>query len=85
MMNDIEQPIIEYISAIVAGTGGPPVDRATPLLEAGLLDSIKLVKLVHFLEERFDISVPDTDIRAELFESPADIAAYVSQRAARPA
>jgi acyl carrier protein len=84
-MNDIEQPIIEYISAMVAETGGAPVNRETPLLEAGLLDSINLVKLVQFLEERFKISIPDTEIRADLFESPANIAAYVSQRAAQPA
>ncbi|MGW5383294.1 acyl carrier protein [Nocardia sp. NPDC003963] len=84
-MNDIEQPIIEYISAMVAEMGGFPVHRDTPLLEAGLLDSISLVKLVQFLEERFKISIPDTEIRAELFESPAEIAAYVTQRAAQPA
>ncbi|MFE3056380.1 acyl carrier protein [Nocardia sp. NPDC059091] len=84
-MNDIERPIVEYISAMVAETGGAPVDRETPLLEAGLLDSISLVKLVYFLEERFKISIPDTEIRPELFESPANIAAYVSQRAAQPA
>ncbi|MRH92442.1 hypothetical protein GFY24_34325 [Nocardia sp. SYP-A9097] len=84
-MNDIEQPIIEYISAMVAETGGAPVNSETPLLEAGLLDSINLVKLVQFLEKRFKISIPDTEIRADLFESPANLAAYVSQRAAQPA
>lgn len=84
-MNDIEQPIIEYISAIVAETGESPVERDTPLLEAGLLDSIKLVRLVQFLEKEFQISIPETEIQAELFESPAKIAAYVSQRAAQPA
>lgn len=84
-MNDIEQPIIEYISAMVAEAGGAPVNRETPLLEGGLLDSINLVKLVHFLEERFKISIPDTDIRPDLFESPANMAAYVSLRAAKPA
>lgn len=84
-MNDIEQPIVDYISAMVAETGGPPVDRDTRLLEAGLLDSIQLARLVQFLEERFEISIPDAEIRAELFESPARTAAYVSQRAAAPA
>ncbi|MEV5837063.1 acyl carrier protein [Nocardia sp. NPDC052112] len=82
-MNDIEQPIIEYISGMVVETGGVPVDRETLLLQAGVLDSINLVKLVRFLEERFKISIPDTEIREDLFESPANLAAYVSQRAAR--
>ncbi|MCX0274001.1 acyl carrier protein [Nocardia zapadnayensis] len=84
-MNDIEQPIIEYISAMVAETGESAVDRDTLLLESGILDSIKLVRLVQFLEKTFEISIPETEIQAELFESPAQIAAYVSQRAAQPA
>ncbi|MFQ6398095.1 acyl carrier protein [Nocardia sp. KC 131] len=82
-MNDIERPIIEYISGMVAETGGAPVDRETPLLESGVLDSINLVRLVRFIEERFKISIPDTELREDLFESPANVAAYVSQRAAR--
>jgi acyl carrier protein len=84
-MNDIERPIIEYISAMAAEIGVAPVGRETRLLEIGLLDSISLVKLVHFLEERFEISLPDAEIQAELFESPAHLAAYVSQRMAHPA
>ncbi len=78
-MNDIEQPIIEYISGVVAETGGVPVDRDTPLLEAGVLDSINLVRLVQFLEERFKISISDADLGAELFESPATVAAYIGR------
>ncbi|RMI30536.1 acyl carrier protein [Nocardia stercoris] len=84
-MNGIEQPIVEYISAMAVETGGTPVRRDTLLLESGLLDSISLVKLVHFLEERFEISIPETEIREDLFESPAHLAAYVSQRIAQPA
>ncbi|WP_040801607.1 acyl carrier protein [Nocardia higoensis] len=80
-MNDIEQPIVEYISALVAETGGEPVGRATLLLETGVLDSVNLVRLVRFVEKRFKIDIPDTDVREDLFESPATLAAYVSRRA----
>ncbi|WP_228000428.1 acyl carrier protein [Nocardia australiensis] len=79
-MNDIEQPIIEYISFLVAESGGAAVDRTTLLIESGVLDSISLVRLVQFVEKRFKIDIPDTDIREELFESAATVAVYVSQR-----
>ncbi len=79
-MNNSEQAIIDYISGVVAETGGAPVDSNTPLLEAGILDSINLVRLVQFLEERFKISIPDGDMGAELFESPASVAAYVQRQ-----
>jgi acyl carrier protein len=82
MMNDVERPIVDYISGVVAETGGGPVSADTPLLEAGVLDSINLVRLVQFLEERFNISIPDADMGAELFESPASVSAYVARRIA---
>lgn len=81
-MSNVEQPILEYISAVVAEGGGMPVTRETQLLEAGVLDSINLVRLVQFLEERFGISIPEGDMGAELFESPATVTAYVERRVA---
>ena len=84
-MSDSEQPILDYISAMAAETGGAPVNRDTGLLEAGVLDSINLVRLVQFLEERFKISIPDADMGAELFESPATVAAYVARRTTQAA
>lgn len=80
-MSTYEQPIMDYIAGVVAETGGPPVTRDTQLLEAGVLDSINLVRLVQFLEERFGITIPEEALGAELFESPASVAAYVEQHA----
>ena len=81
-MSKFEQPILDYISAVVAESGGGAVTRETPLLEAGVLDSINLVRLVQFLESQFGISIPDGDMGAELFESPATVTAYVERRLA---
>ena len=81
-MSQYEQPIMDYIAEVVAETGGAPVTRETPLLEAGVLDSINLVRLVQFLEERFSIKIPDADLGPELFESPASLSAYVERHTA---
>ena len=79
-MNSYEQPILDFVSDVVAEAGGGAVARDTPLLEAGVLDSINLVRLIQFMEERFGISIPDSDFGPELFESPASLAAYVERR-----
>ena len=79
-MGDVEQPIMDYIAGVVAEGGGAPVTRDTQLLEAGVLDSINLVRLVQFLEERFGIKIADADLGPELFESPAAVSAYVARR-----
>jgi acyl carrier protein len=79
-MNTYEQPILDFVSGVVAEAGGGTVTRDTPLLETGLLDSINLVRLIQFLEDQFNISIPDGDFGPELFESPAALAAYVERR-----
>jgi acyl carrier protein len=79
-MSVYQQPIVEFISGVVAEAGGGTVASDTPLLETGMLDSINLVRLIQFLEERFSIEIPDSDFGPELFESPASLAAYVERR-----
>jgi acyl carrier protein len=79
-MSKYEQPIMEFISGVVAESGGPAVARDTPLLETGVLDSINLVRLIQFMEEQFGISIPDGDFGPDLFQSPAALAEYVERR-----
>jgi D-alanine--poly(phosphoribitol) ligase subunit 2 len=79
MMNDVEQSILEHIRGVAAASN-VKIDRDTGLLETGLLDSINLVGLIQFLEERFGIRVPDSDIGSDLFASPASLIAYVETR-----
>jgi acyl carrier protein len=78
-MNEIEQSILAHIRG-VAVASQVNVERNTGLLETGLLDSINLVGLIQFLEERFSIRIPDSDIGSDLFESPASLIAYVEKR-----
>ncbi len=56
---------------------------ATPLLGTGVgLDSVETMALVVAIEEEFEISVPDTDLNAALFESLDTLARYVSKKVA---
>src|ERR1051326_2032425 len=45
------------------------LDAATPLLEWGVLDSLTMISLLTFTEERFEIQVPDEEVRPENFEN----------------
>lgn len=78
-MNRVEQSILDHISLAAAGSS-VTVTRDTPLLDSGLLDSINLVALIQFMEEHFSIKIPDSDIGADLFTSPATLTAYVERR-----
>jgi acyl carrier protein len=78
-MSEIEQSILGHIKEIAAASN-VTVNRDTGLLDSGLLDSINLVGLIQFLEERFSIKIPENDIGAELFASPATLISYVEQK-----
>ena len=50
------------------------------LIEAGFIDSTGVLELVAFMEDRFGITVDDTDIVPETLDSLAAIACYVEKK-----
>ncbi len=58
------------------------IDLNTPLLESGLLDSIRIVNLVDFLELKFGVKVNDEDLVAENFESVQTVLGLIDLRSA---
>ena len=50
---------------------------STSLLETGVLDSLSLLRLVVFIQERFGIVVDDVDLVPENFDTVDAICAYL--------
>lgn len=50
------------------------------LLERGLLDSMALVKLITFLEERFGVQLSDEEFDPDNFETLSAISALVAAK-----
>jgi acyl carrier protein len=77
----METIINDYISReLVQDPALLPLADETPLLESGILDSLSLLRLVVFLEERFGITVGDADLLPESFASVNAICAYLRAR-----
>ncbi len=77
----MEAVINNYISReLVQDATLLPLTNATPLLETGVLDSLSLLKLVLFVQERFGIVVDDVDLVPEHFASVDTICAYLRSR-----
>ncbi len=83
----METVINDYISReLVQDPALLPLANDTSLLDTGILDSLTLLRLVVFLEERFGIAMGDTDLLPENFTSVDTICAYLrgkEQEAAR--
>ena len=77
----VETVINDYISReLVQDPVLLPLSDETSLLETGILDSLSLLRLVVFLEERFGVTMGDADLLPENFASVNTICAYLRAR-----
>jgi acyl carrier protein len=77
----VEKVINDYISReLVQDPTLLPLADETSLMESGILDSLSLLRLVVFLEERFGITVGDADLLPDNFASVSAICAYLRAR-----
>ena len=77
----METVINDYISReFVRDPALLPLADGAPLLDSGILDSLSLLRLVVFLEERFGITMGDADLLPENFASVDAICAYLRAR-----
>jgi acyl carrier protein len=77
----MESIVNDYISReIVQDQELLPLSNDTSLLKGGILDSLSLLRLVVFLEERFKLTVDETELLPENFDSVNTICAYLRAR-----
>lgn len=62
--------------------GRRTVQAHEDLLSSGVLNSLGILKLVSFIEERFDIRVPDEDIVFENFQNIDSLSTYLENQSA---
>lgn len=75
--------LLRFIADVLCGGTPPaPLEPATDLIAAGILDSMALVQVVGFIEERFGLRVGDSDLTPEHFSTVAAMAAYLAHRLA---
>jgi acyl carrier protein len=81
-MNQIESQVLTFIREERPDL---TIDADTELMEAGVLDSIALIKAIQFMESTFGITIPDSDIDPSIFSTPSAVAAYIARRRGEPA
>ena len=63
---------------------GRSIESDENLLLSGQLDSLGVVKLMLFLEEKFSITIPPQDVTITNMASVDAIVGYLDKRSARP-
>ena len=79
--SEMKSAIREYIvKEIVSGRYSAPIDYDTSLLVQDILDSLSLVKLVMFLESKFNLVVKPEELVPENFSTINAICAYIMSK-----
>lgn len=76
--NSIQTQLIEYLSHVTAVVDTLLAD--TPIIQSGLLDSLTLLDLVHFIESSWGVRLSAFDINSSNFRDIQTLASVINER-----
>ena len=80
-MQEIKQAIKDYIlQEFLPGENPAELTDSTPLITGGILDSLATIKLVVFLEKRFQIKIQAHETMVDYLNTISDIATLVQSK-----
>ncbi len=81
-MESVEQVITEFIVREFLAGDSAKLTRETPLMAAGIIDSLGAILLVEFIESRFGVKILAHEADGEHMGTIALLASLVSQKQA---
>ena len=79
MMEDIKKVVLEYVIDEYVEDDDEEITYDTPLISGGIVDSFSMVSLKRFLENKYDISIPDDEATPEAFDNVNSITELVKR------
>ncbi|HYA48931.1 MAG TPA: acyl carrier protein [Burkholderiales bacterium] len=71
--------VLNYVTKEYLEDDSEPLSYDTPLISGGIVDSFSMVSLKRFLENKYQIRIPDDKATPEAFDSVNKIAALVEE------
>ena len=72
--------LINYVAAEICGEHTLQLNEEDLLLEKGIVDSMGMMRLVLYIEKKFDLKVPPKDMTVENFRTIKDIGNYILRK-----
>ncbi len=76
----MKERLARYIAADILNESDRVIGDDEDLLASGLLDSLSVMSVIHFIEQDLGIDVPAEDVTIENFVSLRAIDAYLGRR-----
>lgn len=77
---DIKNEIREYIKTFIVKSDTIQLNNDTPLITGGIIDSISTLKMVDFLEKKYNIEFQPHDVDRENLDTIDLITRYVESK-----
>ena len=78
-MEDIKNAVLEYVKNEYLEDDSEGLDADTGLISGGIVDSFSMVSLKRFIENKYQIQIPDADASPEAFDSVNKITELVQR------
>ncbi len=79
MSDELKDIVLKYVIDEYLEDDSEPITYDTPLISGGIVDSVSMVSLKRFLENKYKISIPDDQATPEAFDSVDKIAVLVKK------
>lgn len=77
---EVKEPVRGFVLEYAAGRGVTEVKDDDSLLQMNVIDSLGVFRLIAFLEETFALTVEESDMVPENFQSLNDIERFVASK-----
>jgi acyl carrier protein len=78
-MDEMQEAILEYVTEEYLEEDDEDIDVDTPLISGGIVDSFSMVSLKRFLENKYQISIPDDRATPDTFDTVNKICDLVKE------
>lgn len=76
----VEEILRQHIAETILFKNDYPYQDTDSFMENGVLDSMNVIELVMFLEQKFGIQVADSEIIPDNFDSIGQLASFVKSK-----
>lgn len=77
--DDLKTKLKKYILREIIKNEDYSIQDDEPLITNGLINSFSLVQIAVFIEEEFQVKIPDTDLTVENMDTINDMTARIEQ------
>jgi len=79
--DELTTRLVGFIGGILPAEQQVEVDERTPLLDSGILDSLKTAILLNYINNELGLSVPTAKLSAKYFKDARTIAETIAESA----